>query len=126
MTNSNEDNSEKTKSRFSQDISTDLIISLGEVLGNFGNYNFKIFKLFDICPEKGLMYLSHEIFSYFDYFQDLIDESKFKSFTSEIINGYGRKNSYHNDIHGADVMQTLFVLINKGNLAEVFFLFFNI
>lgn len=49
----------------------------------------------------------------------MIDEAIFKNFTEELDKNYGKNNAYHNQIHGADVRQTFFVFLFKGNLQEV-------
>lgn len=60
--------------------------------------------------------MSREIFSRYNYFDSIVKESKFKSFIRKITEGYDRKVSYHNDLHAADVLQTTFVMLTKGNL----------
>ena len=40
-------------------------------------------------------------------------------FLGEIYQGYRRDVQYHNDIHGVDVLQMMYVFITKGNLAEL-------
>lgn len=40
-------------------------------------------------------------------------------FLNEIQKGYLQKVQYHNDLHGADVMQQIYVLLTVGNLIEI-------
>ena len=73
-----------------------------------------------ICKEKTLNHVTYEILSNLEFFDYLIDESVLKSFTKEIANNYSINCAYHNEIHAADVMQTMFVFLNKGKMQKVF------
>ena len=101
------------------EITTDTIITLGENLENVREFTFDIFKVHEIVGEKSLFYISYQIISYFEFFDCLIEEAVFKNFAEEINRDYSKGNPYHNEIHGVDVMQTLFVFFYKGNLHEV-------
>lgn len=41
------------------------------------------------------------------------------NFLTAIRNGYRQSVQYHNDLHGADVAQMMYMIIREGNLAEV-------
>ena len=72
-----------------------------------------------ICKEKTLNHIAYEILSNFKFFDYLIDEKILKNFMKEIAENYGVDNPYHNDLHGADVMQTMYVIMTKGKMQEV-------
>jgi len=44
---------------------------------------------------------------------------KLVNFFNAIQKGYYREVQYHNDLHGADVMQMGYLFLMKGNLAEI-------
>ena len=44
---------------------------------------------------------------------------KMVSFLNAIASGYRKNVQYHNDLHGADVAQMMFLIVKEGNLAEI-------
>ena len=46
-----------------------------------------------------------------------IDFDKLGHFLKAIQRGYRQKVTYHNDLHGADVAQMLYLMIKQGQLA---------
>jgi hypothetical protein len=93
--------------------------AITELLKNIGSFDFNIFELNQLVEKKTLHYILHDLFDSFDYFESLIDEAKYKNFIYKIIAGYSREVSYHNDIHAADVLQTTFMFLMKGELIQV-------
>jgi hypothetical protein len=63
--------------------------------------------------------VSFNVMSKYQFFNNLIPQEKFQSFITEIANGYDRKIAYHNDLHGTDVFQTVFLFLEKGELIMV-------
>ena len=58
----------------------------------------------------------------FDRYSELIalvDEKNLKNFLTYVSQNYYRTNPYHNDLHGADVFQTTYVVLMKGNIVDV-------
>lgn len=49
----------------------------------------------------------------------LLDASKMTRFLGKIYQGYRRDVEYHNDIHGADVLQMMFIIIKQGDLLAI-------
>ena len=47
---------------------------------------------------------------------------RYKNFITELIIGYNREVIYHNDLHAADVFQTVYVMIFHGKLMDVLFI----
>lgn len=102
------------------------IIELGNNIKKIGEFSFDIFEMKKICKEKTMQHIAYEILSNFSFFDYLIDERKLKNFMKEIAGNYGPNNPYHNEIHAADVMQTMYVIMTKGKMQEVRgFFFFN-
>ncbi len=83
-------------------------------LEKIDNPSFNIFEI-DSNNTMILKDITKEIFQRTDL-TSLIDESKMNFFFKEVVSGYYRTNSYHNDIHAADVLQTVFVMLQKGKL----------
>ena len=94
---------------------------LAKALIKIHSHEFDIFAINRIIDKKTSLLMSQQILSKYDLFSQLIDESKFKNFVREITDGYSRSVSYHNDLHGADVMQTVYVFMDKGDLPNVSF-----
>jgi hypothetical protein len=94
-----------------------------DVLMNINNFDFNIFELNELADRKTLHYVLYELFDRLEYFGSLIDENKYKNFIHNIIEGYNRHLPYHNDIHAADVLQTTYMFLEKGNLVQVINIF---
>ena len=88
-------------------------------LKNVENYDFNVFELDRIIQKKTLYCVLTYILNKFEFIKELLVESKYVNFVNEIISGYNRNVVYHNDLHAADVLQTTYVLITKGNLISV-------
>jgi hypothetical protein len=72
-----------------------------------------------LVKRKTLRYISFEIFNKYNFFEEVLDEEKYYNFISALTEGYDRNIAYHNDLHGADVLQTIYVMLEKGNLVIV-------
>ena len=92
---------------------------LNSILNKIEDFEFNIFELDKLVGENTLLYLANEIFSSLYFYEDLIDEKIFRSFVMKISSGYSRDVSYHNDIHAADVLQTLYVMMEKGSVCSI-------
>lgn len=94
------------------------------MLQKISDFNFDIFKFDEICRNNSLYYYTFELFGKYEFFSN-IDESVFKRFIYSVKDGYPRSNSYHNDIHATDVLQSCVAIFDNGNLTEVsnFFIF---
>jgi hypothetical protein len=97
-------------------IEPSLVIVVTELLKQVDRFDFNIFELNELVEKKSLHYILYEIFDRYNYFENMLDERKYKNFIFKIIDGYNRSVSYHNDLHAADVLQTTFIMIEKGNL----------
>jgi hypothetical protein len=95
-----------------------------ELLSKIDSYDFNIFELDSLIGKKSLRFLLYEIFNRYNFFGEIVNEKKYKSFIDKIAEGYSRQIVYHNDLHAADVLQTIFIMIEKGNLVNVKFAIF--
>lgn len=79
---------------------------------------FDIFALNEIENEQTAIIIASEILSKFDFVQSgFINCDILNNFIKKVASCYDRKNViYHNDLHAADVMQTLHTMITRGNL----------
>lgn len=85
---------------------------------NIRDFNFDIFRFDQITDKNALYYLSFELFGKYDMFKYMA-EDKFKKFIYKIKDGYPRSNSYHNDIHATDVLQSCVAIVENGNYFTV-------
>ena len=116
------DNSNDSSRRNSLDnsISPSLMSNVFQNLSTIENYDFNIFELNDLVERQTLSFISLEIFSKLNYFDDkIVNEDKFRSFIKEVTKGYDRNVTYHNDLHAADVLQTTYVILIKGDVINV-------
>ena len=86
---------------------------------------FDIFSLNNLLQEKASVIVAGEILSQISYVQNgLVPHETLKKFINIVVSSYDRINAiYHNDLHAADVMQTIFSVINKGDLYTVKYFF---
>lgn len=108
----------RRSSSFSE-LSLSIMGAVKDNLDRVDSFEYNIFELDDLIGKKTLFFIAYEIFSKNNYFDELIDEKKFKNFMEEISVGYDRKVNYHNDLHAGDVLQTTFVMIEYGDLIVV-------
>ena len=81
--------------------------------------NFNIFKLEkEVGSENTLSTVSCYVFISLGLYS-IIEYNSFEKFLQEITKGYSRKNSYHTDLHAADIEQTCFLYLKYGKIAEV-------
>ena len=80
--------------------------------------DFDIFALDSLTDAKGSLFVAEEIVDRLDIVKsDILERNILKNFLTEIVENYSRKDAYyHNDLHAADVMQTTYTMLIKGNL----------
>ena len=80
--------------------------------------DYDIFVLDDLMSEKASIIIANEILKKLSIVNsNVIDIPVLKNFIVKVVESYSRKNAiYHNDLHAADVMQTLFTMIMRGKL----------
>lgn len=102
-----------------KDIPPETLRLLAMQLTKIESYEFNVFDIDSLIEKKTLYFALNQIFIKYGFFKDTVSEDKFLNFITEIIEGYNRDVSYHNDLHATDVLQTTFVQIEKGNLMKV-------
>ncbi len=89
---------------------------LNSCLNKIEDFDFNVFELDELVGKDTLLYVANEIFSSLNFYEDIIDEKCFRSFVGAIALGYSRTVSYHNDLHATDVLQTTYVIMEKGSV----------
>jgi hypothetical protein len=84
------------------------------------SFDFDVFEVDALVGKKTLRYVLHEIFNHYSFFEEILDADKYRSFIEKISDGYTRDVVYHNDIHATDVLQTMYVMLEKGELVNVY------
>lgn len=101
-------------------ISPSIFAKVAANLDLIETHEFDIFELDSLLKNKTLLTITTEIFSRRDYFfKGFIEKDKFTNFIKEITNGYNRNIPYHNDLHAADVFQTMNYIIITSELSKV-------
>ena len=88
------------------------------ILAKIDSPEFDIFALDSLTDAKGSLFVAEEIVDRLDLVKsDIFEKNILKNFLNELVENYSRKDAYyHNDLHAADVMQTLYTMLIKGNL----------
>ena len=63
--------------------------------------------------------MTSEVFNEKNYFLKLLNREQFDLFMEKVTGGYNRKIPYHNDLHAADVFQTVYIMVTRCDLEEV-------
>lgn len=99
------------------------VINLVSHLKNVENFNFNIFSIEAELKEKILPIITSHVFNKLGFISDnefsFCKADIFSNFIDEIAKGYIRDVKYHNDIHAADVFQTVYAIIYSSKLNEV-------
>ena len=87
-------------------------------LFNIDDKDFDILE-FDIKvgKENTLSLIGKYVFNYFN-FGEIINESKYNNWCKKITEGYIRNNSYHTDLHAADITHTSYIYFKEGLINE--------
>ena len=113
------DNSNKTAPNLIiKKLNPELSIKITNILSKINTPEFDIFSLDSLTDAKGSLFVAEEIIDRLDIVKsDIFERNILKDFLNALIEGYSRVNAYyHNDLHAADVMQTLYTMIIKGCL----------
>jgi len=87
------------------------------ILNKIEDFDFNIFDLNKIVGIHSMIYVAHEIFQSLYFYEHVINQKIYRNFVMKISEGYNREGvSYHNDLHATDVLQPVFVLMEKGNV----------
>ena len=86
---------------------------------NIDDKDFDIFE-FDkkVGKENTLSLIGNYIFKYFS-FEEILNQTKYKNWCQKISEGYNRNNSYHTDLHAADIVHTSFIYFKEGLINEI-------
>jgi len=92
---------------------------LQAILKNVESFEFNVFELDKLVGKNTIVYTVNEVFDRYSELIALVDEKNLKNFLTYVSQNYYRTNPYHNDLHGADVFQTTYVVLMKGNIVDV-------
>ncbi|XP_055927756.1 dual specificity calcium/calmodulin-dependent 3',5'-cyclic nucleotide phosphodiesterase 1A-like isoform X3 [Argiope bruennichi] len=89
-------------------------------LKGLDDYSFDVFSLNEKANGQGLRYLAYDLLNRYGLTHKFkIASSTMENFMSQILHGYVRhKNPYHNDLHAADVTQTVHYMLCQQGLAN--------
>ena len=118
----------KEKNNFQKNITRIIKPNKISIFYNENNLN-KIFNIdekdFDIInfdskvgKENTLVLIGKYIFNYFN-FGEIINMTKFENWCQKITEGYNRSNSYHTDLHAADITHTSFIYFKIGLVNDI-------
>ncbi|KAF8770383.1 Calcium/calmodulin-dependent 3' like protein [Argiope bruennichi] len=87
---------------------------------NSEDWSFDVFALNSVASGQCLRYMSHYLLNRFGLIQKFkMSTAALESFLVQIENGYERyRNPYHNNMHAADVTQTVAYLLCQAGLAN--------
>jgi hypothetical protein len=107
---------EKNIEKFSPEINAKILT----IISKIDQIDFDLFTLDEISEKKGSFIVGLEIINRNDLCKtEVIDSNVLKNFIQKVVDSYSRENAiYHNDLHAADVMQTLFTMIVRGELVK--------
>lgn len=92
-------------------------ISWLPMLQGADNWSFDVFSLSEASNDQVLKYLAYDILNRYGFIHKFkIPQRKLDKFLVEMENGYKKyKNPYHNNLHAADVTQTVhYILYHMG------------
>jgi calcium/calmodulin-dependent 3',5'-cyclic nucleotide phosphodiesterase len=83
-------------------------------------WDFNMFEVETLTTHQPLRYIGHEVFKRHDMLSiHKILPATLDSFLLQVEKGYkSHQNSYHNETHGADVLQTVHALIISAELTR--------
>ena len=114
------DKSKKNKEIKTQDFSIiNFINSNSDVFNGIETENFDIFELDKKAGRENVLPLiGYYIFNRLG-FHDIINYNRFEKWCIKINEGYSKTNSYHTNIHAADVTQTCLIYFKLGKINEI-------
>ena len=82
------------------------------------DWTFDIFELERVCKHP-LKFAAYSIFEKYDFKAAFsLDKTALERFLCSVESGY-HANRYHNNLHGADVLQTMHYFLRKGVAARI-------
>ncbi|XP_025407345.1 calcium/calmodulin-dependent 3',5'-cyclic nucleotide phosphodiesterase 1A-like isoform X3 [Sipha flava] len=89
-----------------------------KVLKNLNDWSFNVYNLSNYGSGQPIKYLGYDLLNRYGIFQKFkVPSVVMENFLSRIEEGYSRhKNPYHNNLHGADVAQTVHYMLCQTGL----------
>ena len=113
-------NNKKFNEMIEQDISIiEYVNSNSDIFNNIETENFNIFELDKKAGRSNVLPLiGYYIFNRLGFY-DIINYNKYEKWCKKIDEGYSRANSYHTNIHAADITQTCLIYFKLGKINEI-------
>jgi hypothetical protein len=110
------DSKEEKKEKLPPEINAKMLT----IMTKIDTTDFDIFSLDELTEKKGSYIVGLEILNRIDLCKTgIIDINTLKNFLQIVVDSYSRENAiYHNDLHAADVMQTTYTMIVRGELVK--------
>ncbi|XP_022235033.1 calcium/calmodulin-dependent 3',5'-cyclic nucleotide phosphodiesterase 1C-like, partial [Limulus polyphemus] len=91
-----------------------------QMLKNIDEWSFDVFAVNEVANGHVLRYISYDLLNRYDILHKFkIPTAVLENFLVQVELGYGKhKNPYHNNIHAADVTQTVHFMIWQSGLAN--------
>ncbi|GIY48096.1 hypothetical protein CDAR_483521 [Caerostris darwini] len=111
---------DKIYRRLSSSSNLQMPAQIAQLLKNSEDWSFDVFQLNSVAGGQCLRYMSHYLLNRFGLINKFkMSTSALESFLVQIENGYERyRNPYHNNMHAADVTQTVAYLLCQAGLAN--------
>ncbi|GFT24959.1 hypothetical protein NPIL_336581 [Nephila pilipes] len=106
--------------RLSSSSNLQMPAQIAQLLKNSEDWSFDVFALNSVASGQCLRYMSHYLLNRFGLIQKFkMSTAALESFLVQIESGYERyRNPYHNNMHAADVTQTVAYLLCQAGLAN--------
>lgn len=94
----------------------DLIEKHKQNFEDLSDIKFDIFKLCDMVGREQLLPVMMLTTMYNTGLKPIVNEGKVALFLDKVVTAYRQDVQYHNDLHGADVMQMAYYMLSKCGL----------
>ncbi|ESN96772.1 hypothetical protein HELRODRAFT_107672 [Helobdella robusta] len=94
-------------------------MNINKILQHASDWSFDIFRLADVTNDRPLLILTSYLFQKHNLLKALnISSTLLHNFINSVEQNYNRKNPYHNNIHAADVLQTIYFLTQTPSIKD--------
>lgn len=95
------------------------LIFIHEILERACDWSFDVFHLADVTSNRPLLVLTNYIFEKHNLMKTLnVPTTMLLNFLNSVEQNYNNSNSYHNNIHATDVVQSAYCLLNTPSIKD--------
>lgn len=104
--------------RMSSSLESTVPVQVSTILKTLNNWNFEVFQMNEVSDGQALRHIGFELMQKFNILSKFkIQNLVMQNFLEAVEAGYSKyKNPYHNLVHAADVLQTLYNILNNAGL----------